>query len=546
MRTISQFPAFTRFWFYLNFLVVFLLGGSLRGVVFRRVKYLPFFCDKIFYMAKLKGPLMSFSARGPLGRALAFSPWRGVPVARRFFTPKNPNSPAQVSARGDMSGGISLWRSTDFNFADSTAINLLGSLSKKTITGYNAFIRDGVNIKKTGFSPLAVHGFSVVAGAPVGLVWSDLGQQFVQTYIYSFASVGCGVVLAGTYPHGLILRSVDSGVSWVSLGQVVSDSSVFCLVSVGGGVVLAGTANHAKIFKSIDSGLTWVNLGQQFGEYSISALASVGGGVVLAGTSTHGYILRSVDSGSTWVNFGQQFGESDIRCFASVGGGVVLAGTYSHGLILRSVDSGLTWVNLGQQFGQIAIQSIVSVGGGVVLAGTYPHGLILRSVDSGLTWVNLGQQFSESIIYSLASVGGGVVLAGTYPHGLILRSVDSGLTWVNLGQQFLQSYIMVLAGTGGGVVLAGTGGGGKILRSAGGGFFVRFFLGDGYNPIDMLYGLKPRVLGSRVACSYSAVGGYYEVNLSALSVGIPYFAKFTARVGFDFVISGIYKFFLVA
>jgi len=40
-----------------------------------------------------------------------------------------------------------------------------------------------------------------------GLNFKDLGQQFSQTYILSLASLGSGIVLAGTYPNGKILRS---------------------------------------------------------------------------------------------------------------------------------------------------------------------------------------------------------------------------------------------------------------------------------------------------------------------------------------------------
>ena len=40
-----------------------------------------------------------------------------------------------------------------------------------------------------------------------GATWADLGQQFAQTRIYSLASLGNGIALAGTYPDAKILRS---------------------------------------------------------------------------------------------------------------------------------------------------------------------------------------------------------------------------------------------------------------------------------------------------------------------------------------------------
>jgi len=71
--------------------------------------------------------------------------------------------------------------------------------------------------------------------------------------------------------------------------------SILALASLGNGVVLAGTETGGKILCSIDSGATWADLGQQFSETRIYALASLGNGVVLAGTGLGGKILRSTD-----------------------------------------------------------------------------------------------------------------------------------------------------------------------------------------------------------------------------------------------------------
>jgi hypothetical protein len=308
------------------------------------------------------------------------------------------------------------------------------------------------------------NALSVSAVMSAGLSWVSLGTQVGQTRVWALCSLGGGVVLAGTYSGGKILRSTDSGATWSDLGQQFGQTYVCSFCYLGGGVVLAGTGANAKILRSVDYGLSWVDLGQQFGLNEIRALCSLGGGVVLAGTGWSGRILRSVNYGLTWSDLGVMFSQLYVLSLCSLGGGVVLAGTANGGLILRSVDYGVTWSSLGQQFGQTYVNSFCSLGGGVVLAGA-SFGLILRSVDYGVTWVSLGAMFGQDQVVDLCSVGGGVVLAGTQPNSLILRSVDSGVTWVSLGAMFSQSTIWALCSVSGGVVLAGAGENGLILRS---------------------------------------------------------------------------------
>ena len=178
------------------------------------------------------------------------------------------------------------------------------------------------------------------------------------------------------------------GLTLVSLGQQASEQQVRSLAYLGNGIVLAGTYSGGKILRSTDSGETWADLGQQFSELSIPALASLGNGVALAGTGSHGHILRSTDSGETWADLGRQLSETYVRSFTSLGNGVVLAGTGDTGHILRSIDNGETWADLGQQFSETRIYALASLGNGVVLAGTGLGGKILRSTDSGIQATN--------------------------------------------------------------------------------------------------------------------------------------------------------------
>ncbi len=50
-------------------------------------------------MAKVEGPLMSLGARGKIGDAVVFFPWKGIHAVRRWLVPANPKSDEQGDIR---------------------------------------------------------------------------------------------------------------------------------------------------------------------------------------------------------------------------------------------------------------------------------------------------------------------------------------------------------------------------------------------------------------------------------------------------------------
>jgi hypothetical protein len=280
--------------------------------------------------------------------------------------------------------------------------------------------------------------------------------------------MGGGVVLSGTQPGGLILRSTNYGLNWTSLGRQFTQDSIYSIEHLGDGIVLAGTDSPGHILRSTDYGLNWSDLGRQYSQTHIISLADFGGGIVCAGTGAGGLILRSTNYGLNWTSLGQQFSQSYIGSMVSAGAGIGLAGTQNSGKILRTTNYGANWTDLGQQFSQTGIYSLCYLGDGIALAGTNA-GRILRSTDYGASWSDLGQQHAVSEIYGIYYLGDGIVLAGTSLSGKILRSTDYGLNWSDLGQQYGETYVYKYIFLGNGISLAGTGSHGHILRSVGSG-----------------------------------------------------------------------------
>jgi hypothetical protein len=153
--------------------------------------------------------------------------------------------------------------------------------------------------------------------------------------VYSLASLGGGVAVAGTSPGGKIFRTTDSGASWASVQQLGTETGVYSLASLGGGVAVAGTVPGGKIFRTTDSGASWAPVQQLGTETFVLSLASLGGGVAVAGTAPGGKIFRTTDSGASWAPVQQLGTETFVLSLASLGGGVAVAGTAPGGKIFR-------------------------------------------------------------------------------------------------------------------------------------------------------------------------------------------------------------------
>lgn len=76
-------------------------------------------------MAKVTGPLMSFSASGKIGNAIVFFTWKGRDVVRQWLIPRNPEFPDQGDIRQIIGGlGRAVGKLTKIG---AYAVKLVGS-----------------------------------------------------------------------------------------------------------------------------------------------------------------------------------------------------------------------------------------------------------------------------------------------------------------------------------------------------------------------------------------------------------------------------------
>lgn len=93
-------------------------------------------------MAKLSGPLLSFGARGSLGKTMVISKWRGVPYARSYVVPANPQTAAQTSVRATFALLREMWKLAPSQLQD--AWNAFAS--GRPFTGMNKEVGENVRV----------------------------------------------------------------------------------------------------------------------------------------------------------------------------------------------------------------------------------------------------------------------------------------------------------------------------------------------------------------------------------------------------------------
>lgn len=122
-------------------------------------------------MAKLKGPLMSLTARGQIGKSLVFSGWKGIATARHYVVPANPRTAGQLAQRATLTALVAGYHASALNALDKAALSVGASLAAKVMSGFNWFIQRGTQILALPKTVVVARGFSVATntGGSIGL-----------------------------------------------------------------------------------------------------------------------------------------------------------------------------------------------------------------------------------------------------------------------------------------------------------------------------------------------------------------------------------------
>jgi len=92
-------------------------------------------------MAKTSGPLLSFDARASVGKTIVYSNWKGIPYARRWVQPANPNTSGQQAVRNVFKWLMSVWSYMPAEVTEAWNAYAAG----QPLTGRNAFAKFNVS-----------------------------------------------------------------------------------------------------------------------------------------------------------------------------------------------------------------------------------------------------------------------------------------------------------------------------------------------------------------------------------------------------------------
>lgn len=123
-------------------------------------------------MAKVKLPLISLEARGAIGKALVYFPWKGINAVREYVIPANPRTPDQTTQRGYFADAVADLHLSEFTVSDQAAWRAYASIMPKVMTGPNTFIRQHVNHAILGQSWLRIRDMEVDDIQPTYIAYS--------------------------------------------------------------------------------------------------------------------------------------------------------------------------------------------------------------------------------------------------------------------------------------------------------------------------------------------------------------------------------------
>jgi hypothetical protein len=93
-------------------------------------------------MAKVKGPLLSFGARGQIGKSAVFGAWRGIAYARQHVVPANPQTTAQTVTRTTFALLREMWKLAPAGLKEPWDAFAAG----RPFTGMNKFVGENLRV----------------------------------------------------------------------------------------------------------------------------------------------------------------------------------------------------------------------------------------------------------------------------------------------------------------------------------------------------------------------------------------------------------------
>jgi len=204
-------------------------------------------------MAKVKAPLLSFSASGQIAETLVYFTWKGLNAVRQYVIPSNPNTALQQTQRGYMTAAVAkvhaaIVRATHpLDQADISAYALLASLRATPRTWFNEAVKLWLDCKVLADIPVIYSDgetTSDAAAAATMQIW--LNEE-------TASQLAAGTFFLGSSKTSLIQSTPGTVVAGVSVSVLGGDA--FDGLTVGTKYYWQFRADVADPCEGADSGI---------------------------------------------------------------------------------------------------------------------------------------------------------------------------------------------------------------------------------------------------------------------------------------------------
>lgn len=178
-------------------------------------------------MAKVKAPLFGLGARGQLGKALVYFPWKGIDCVREYVIPTNPRATLQVAQRNKLTAAVDEFHAAGYSALDLSAWTRYASTKAQVMTGFNVMCKSHIDEAVLGNTWERISAVVISDITATGAVFTIFKES-------SGNSPYCRYGISKTFMPGTMVFADQTGGEWIAtLTFLTANTDYYAFVTCG-------------------------------------------------------------------------------------------------------------------------------------------------------------------------------------------------------------------------------------------------------------------------------------------------------------------------